>query len=68
MGQEDQLKEVQTLLTDVVAPGVTEIINRLNALPTDNPAIQDEIDGIKAAGQSMADQINATLNPVTPTP
>ena len=66
MAQEDQLKEVQSLLVDVVAPGVTEIIRRLDSLPTDNPAIQDEIDGIKGAARAMADQINAKLNPPAP--
>jgi CHASE3 domain sensor protein len=65
--QEAQLQDALSLL-GVVASGVTEIISRLEALPTDNPAIQDEIDGVKASAQSMADQINAVLNPPAPEP
>lgn len=64
--QEEQLQETQALLRDTVAPGVTEIIRRLNSIPTDNPAIQDEIDGVKSAAQQMADEINAVLNPPPP--
>lgn len=68
MAQELELQQIQTLLNDVVAPGVTEIITRLNNIPVDNPAIQDEIDGIRSAAQGIADQINVVLNPPPPTP
>lgn len=61
--QEEQLQDAQALL-NTVAVGVTEIISRLNTVPpSENPAIQDEIDGIKGVAQGMADQINAVLNP-----
>lgn len=64
--QESQLQEVQTIL-NTVATGVTEIITRLNALPTaDNPAIQDEIDGIRNLARSMGTEIDAVLNPPAP--
>ena len=45
MSQETELQEAKAVL-DVVSAGVTEIISRLNNIPnpTDNPAIQDEID------------------------
>lgn len=65
MAQETELQEIQAVL-NTVSIGVTEIISRLNNLPTDNPAIQDEIDGIRAVGQRMADEIAAVLNPPTP--
>lgn len=64
--QEGQLQEVQTIL-NTVAAGVTEIIMRLNALPTtDNPAIQDEIDGIRDLARNMSTQIDAALNSPVP--
>lgn len=63
MSQETQLQDIQSLLTNTVAPGLAEILTRLNNVPTDNPAIQDEIDGIKAAAQGLADSINLALNP-----
>lgn len=65
---EQQLQDALTILRDVVSPGVTEILNRLDAVPTDNPAVQDEIDGVKAVAQEMADRINAKLNPPAPEP
>ena len=66
--QEEQMQEVLGLLTNTVAPGVTEIIKRLNALsvPTDNPALQDEIDGVKEAARTMAAEIDTVLNPPVP--
>jgi hypothetical protein len=64
--QETQLQESLGILRDVVAPGVTEILTRLDAVPTDNPAVQDEIDGVRAVAQEMADKINAKLNPPVP--
>lgn len=62
MSQEQELQDAKAVL-DTVSTGVTEIISRLNNLPTDNPAIQDEIDGIKAVGAEMAAKISAVLNP-----
>lgn len=68
MGQETQLQSVMTLLNDVVAPGVTEILRRLHNIPPpgDNPALQDEIEGIQGVAQHMADSINAELSPPAP--
>lgn len=65
MSQETELQEAKAVL-DTVSTGVTEIISRLNNLPTDNPAVQDEIDGIKAVGAKMAEDINAVLNSPPP--
>lgn len=69
--QEEQLQEALGLIRNTIAPGVTEIIRRLGevTVPTDNPALQDEIDGVKEAAGNMASQINAVLNPdPEPTP
>lgn len=65
--QEVQLQEALALL-ETVATGVTEILKRLNELPTDNPVIQDEIDGIRAVARNMRNQIDAQLNPPVPAP
>ena len=68
MANQEQELQAALAVLDTVSTGVTEIISRLNNVPTENPAINDEITSVKAVAQRMADAINAVLNPPAPTP
>lgn len=61
MSQEQELQDIQVVLA-AVSDGVTQIIARLNTLPTDNPDINDEIANIKRIATEMNDKINAVVS------
>ena len=65
MAQEQTLQQVLALVT-TNGEGLTTIITMLTELRDNNPALQDEIDGILAEAQTQADKIQAVLNPPTP--